>query len=69
MVLQQLFTFDLANTLFNTLVIYGDAHIQVATCSLLVRNCCFQSWWGDFLESLFCNLFSSQNTKVFPQDR
>ncbi|XP_036324883.1 baculoviral IAP repeat-containing protein 6 isoform X2 [Rhagoletis pomonella] len=65
----QLFTMDVANMLFNSLVVYGDAHIQLATCSLLVRMCCFQSWWGDFLADIFCNLFSSQNSKVFPQDR
>ncbi|XP_037945587.1 baculoviral IAP repeat-containing protein 6-like isoform X2 [Teleopsis dalmanni] len=65
----QLFTIDVANMLFNSLVVYGDAHIQLATCSLLVRMCCFQSWWGDFLADIFCNLFSSQNSKIFPQDR
>uniref|UniRef100_W8AIN7 Dual E2 ubiquitin-conjugating enzyme/E3 ubiquitin-protein ligase BIRC6 n=1 Tax=Ceratitis capitata TaxID=7213 RepID=W8AIN7_CERCA len=65
----QLFTMDVANMLFNSLVVYGDAHIQLATCSLLVRMCCFQSWWGDFLADIFCNLFSSQNSKIFPQDR
>ncbi|XP_067616443.1 baculoviral IAP repeat-containing protein 6 isoform X2 [Eurosta solidaginis] len=65
----QLFTMDVANTLFNSFVVYGDAHIQLATCSLLVRMCCFQSWWGDFLADIFCNLFSSQNSKIFPQDR
>ncbi|XP_055907013.1 baculoviral IAP repeat-containing protein 6 isoform X1 [Eupeodes corollae] len=67
--LHSLFSIDVANTLFNTLVVSGDAHIQLATCSLLVRMCCFRSWWGDFLADIFCNLFSSQNSKIFPQDR
>lgn len=67
--MQQLFTVDVANMLFNSFVVYGDAHIQLATCSLLVRMCCVQSWWGDFLANIFCTLFSSQNTKIFPQDR
>lgn len=69
MAMQQLFTVDVANMLFNSFVVYGDAHIQLATCSLLVRMCCVQSWWGDFLANIFCTLFSSQNTKIFPQDR
>ncbi|KAL9897854.1 dual E2 ubiquitin-conjugating enzyme/E3 ubiquitin-protein ligase BIRC6-like isoform 3-T4 [Glossina fuscipes fuscipes] len=67
--LHQYFTMEVANMLFDTLVVYGDAHIQLATCSLLVRTCCFQNWWGDFLADIFCKLFSSQNTKIFPQDR
>ncbi|KAM7359256.1 BIR repeat containing ubiquitin-conjugating enzyme isoform 2-T2 [Cochliomyia hominivorax] len=67
--MQQHFTADVANMLFNSFVVYGDAHIQLATCSLLVRMCCVQSWWGDFLTNIFCNLFSSQNSKIFPQDR
>ncbi|XP_037827973.1 baculoviral IAP repeat-containing protein 6 isoform X2 [Lucilia sericata] len=67
--MQQLFTADVANMLFNSFVVYGDAHIQLATCSLLVRMCCVQNWWGDFLTNIFCNLFSSQNSKIFPQDR
>lgn len=61
-----------ANTctiLFNTLIVSGDAHMQLATCSLLVRMCCFQPWWGDFLTNIFCTLYSSQNSKIFPQDR
>lgn len=63
--------FDAAtcNTLFNTLVVSGDAHMQLATCSLLVRMCCFQSWWGDFLTSIFTKYYSSQNSRIFPQDR
>ncbi|XP_073817547.1 BIR repeat containing ubiquitin-conjugating enzyme isoform X2 [Musca autumnalis] len=69
MAMQQLFTVDVANMLFNSFVVYGDAHIQLATCSLLVRMCCVQSWWGDFLANIFCTLFSSQNSKIFPQDR
>lgn len=55
--------------LFNTLVVSGDAHIQLATCSLLVRMCCFQPWWGDFITNIFTTYYSSQNSKIFPQDR
>lgn len=55
--------------LFNTLVITGDTHMQLATCSLLVRMCCFQSWWGEFLGRTFKRYYSSQNCTIFPQDR
>lgn len=63
--------FDLktCNLLFKTLVIRGDSHIRLATCSLLVRMCCFQPWWGDFFANTFTTLFSSQNCETFPQDR
>ncbi|XP_068153762.1 baculoviral IAP repeat-containing protein 6 isoform X3 [Drosophila tropicalis] len=65
----QRFNVITAKALFNSLVVYGDAQLQLATCSLLVRMCCFQPWWGDFLADTFCTLFSAQNCKAFPQDR
>ncbi|KQS39321.1 uncharacterized protein Dere_GG17289, isoform C [Drosophila erecta] len=65
----QRFNAATAKALFNALVVYGDAQLQLATCSLLVRMCCFQTWWGDFLADTFCSLFSAQNCKAFPQDR
>jgi len=65
----QRFNAATAKALFNALVVYGDAQLQLATCSLLVRMCCFQPWWGDFLADTFCSLFSAQNCKAFPQDR
>ncbi|XP_064535866.1 baculoviral IAP repeat-containing protein 6 isoform X5 [Drosophila montana] len=65
----QRFNVVTAKTLFNSLVVYGDAQLQLTTCSLLVRMCCFQPWWGDFLADTFCSLFSAQNCKAFPQDR
>ncbi|XP_037726370.1 baculoviral IAP repeat-containing protein 6 isoform X3 [Drosophila subpulchrella] len=65
----QKFNSATAKALFNSLVVYGDAQLQLATCSLLVRMCCFQPWWGDFLADTFCSLFSAQNCKAFPQDR
>lgn len=43
--------------------------MQLSTCSLLVRMCSFQPWWGEFLASTFTKLYSSQNSKIFPQDR
>ncbi|XP_030370289.1 baculoviral IAP repeat-containing protein 6 isoform X2 [Scaptodrosophila lebanonensis] len=65
----QRFNVATAKMLFDSLVVYGDAQLQLATCSLLVRMCCFQSWWGEFLADTFCSLFSAQNCKAFPQDR
>lgn len=63
--------FDLktCNLLFKSLVVRGDSHLQLATCSLLVRMCCFQPWWGEFFANTFTTLFSSQNCEIFPQDR
>lgn len=65
--------FDLktCNLMFKTLVINGDSHIRLATCSLLVRMCSFtfKPWWGDFFANTFTSLFSSQNVEIFPQDR
>lgn len=43
--------------------------MQLAVCSLLVRMCCVQSWWGDFIAETFTTLYSSQNSQIFPQDR
>ncbi|XP_021713192.1 baculoviral IAP repeat-containing protein 6 isoform X3 [Aedes aegypti] len=63
------FDLETCNLLFDTLVINGDTHIQLATCSMLVRMCCFQSWWGEFLADKFLKLYSSQNSRIFPQDR
>lgn len=67
--LHHLFTLDTCTVLFNTLVVSGDNNMQLATCSLLVRMCSFQGWWGDFLAATFSKLYSSQNSKIFPQDR
>ncbi|XP_062702655.1 baculoviral IAP repeat-containing protein 6 isoform X3 [Aedes albopictus] len=63
------FDLETCNLLFDTLVINGDTHIQLATCSMLVRMCCFQPWWGEFLADKFLKLYSSQNSRIFPQDR
>lgn len=64
-----MFTLETCNILFNTLVVSGDNNMQLSTCSLLVRMCSFQPWWGEFLASTFTKLYSSQNSKIFPQDR
>lgn len=60
---------NVCSLLFETIIISGDTHTQLATCSLLVRLCGAQPWWGDFMASNFNKLFSSKNTQIFPQDR
>lgn len=69
--LHNFFDLKTCNLIFKTLVINGDSHIRLATCSLLVRMCSFtfKPWWGDFFANTFTSLFSSQNVEVFPQDR
>ncbi|XP_055696918.1 baculoviral IAP repeat-containing protein 6 isoform X3 [Phlebotomus papatasi] len=56
-------------TIFNNLVISSDTHMQLATCSFLVKMCCFEPWWGDFIANIFTVWYSSQNSRIFPQDR
>lgn len=69
--LHNFFDLKTCNLMFKTLVINGDSHIRLATCSLLVRMCsfAFKPWWGDFFANTFTSLFSSQNVEIFPQDR
>ncbi|GAB0094178.1 Baculoviral IAP repeat-containing protein 6 [Sergentomyia squamirostris] len=55
--------------IFNNIVIASDTHMQLATCSFLVKMCCFEPWWGDFIANIFTVWYSSQNSKIFPQDR
>ncbi|XP_059612083.1 baculoviral IAP repeat-containing protein 6 [Phlebotomus argentipes] len=56
-------------TIFNNIVISSDTHMQLATCSFLVKMCCFEPWWGDFIANIFTVWYSSQNSRIFPQDR
>lgn len=69
--LHKFFDLDTCNLMFKTLVINGDSHLRLTTCSLLVRMCSytFKPWWGDFFSNTFTSLFSSQNVEIFPQDR
>jgi baculoviral IAP repeat-containing protein 6 len=65
------FDLDTCNLMFKTLVINGDSHIRIATCSMLVKMCSYslKPWWGTFFSDTFTTLFSSQNVEIFPQDR
>lgn len=69
--LHNFFDLNTCNLMFKTLVINGDSHIRIATCSMLVKMCSFavKPWWGSFFADTFTTLFSSQNTEIFPQDR
>jgi baculoviral IAP repeat-containing protein 6 len=69
--LHTFFDLDTCNLMFKTLVINGDSHIRIASCSMLVKMCSYtlKPWWGNFFADTFTTLFSSQNVEVFPQDR
>ncbi|KAI5706497.1 hypothetical protein M8J75_008669 [Diaphorina citri] len=59
----------LCSRLFSSFCVTEDTHLQVATAALLVATCGPQPWWGDFLTRRFCDLYSSQQSLIFPQDR
>lgn len=69
--LHNFFDLNTCNLMFKTLVINGDSHIRIATCSMLVKMCSYsiKPWWGNFFADTFSALFSSQNVEIFPQDR
>lgn len=69
--LHNFFDLDICNLMFKTLVVNGDSHIRIATCSMLVKMCSFtlKPWWGNFFAHIFTTMFSSQNIEIFPQDR
>ncbi|KDR13250.1 hypothetical protein L798_12638, partial [Zootermopsis nevadensis] len=54
--------------LFHCLCVKEDTRMQLSACTLLVRMCGLQPWWGDFLANTITRLYSSQNTSIFPQD-
>ncbi|CAG9807884.1 unnamed protein product [Chironomus riparius] len=70
-ILHSFFDLETCNLLFRTLVIYGDSHVRIATCSMIVKMCSYsiKPWWGNFFADIFTSIFSSQNTEIFPQDR
>ncbi|XP_069689782.1 baculoviral IAP repeat-containing protein 6 isoform X2 [Periplaneta americana] len=67
--LYQTFDQNVCEHLFHCLCVKEDTHIQLSACTLLVRMCGLQPWWGDFLANTLTRLYSSQNTSIFPQDR
>lgn len=67
--LYQNFDQPLCEQLFHWLCVAEDTRMQLSACTLLVRMCGLQPWWGDFLVSTLTNLYSSHQTSIFPQDR
>lgn len=59
----------MCENLFYWLCVGQDTRMQLASATLLVRLCGSQPWWGQFLAETVANLFSSNNSAVFPQDR
>ncbi|XP_065342145.1 baculoviral IAP repeat-containing protein 6 isoform X6 [Cloeon dipterum] len=56
--------------LFQPLCVGTESHTQLAACSLLVRGCGLQTWWGDFLADNLVQLFGSGPlVSIFPLDR
>ncbi|XP_046689173.1 baculoviral IAP repeat-containing protein 6-like, partial [Homalodisca vitripennis] len=66
--LYQKFDQPLCEQLFNWLCVAEDTRMQLSACTLLVRMCGLQPWWGDFLVSTLTSLYSSRQTNIFPQD-
>ncbi|XP_054283105.1 baculoviral IAP repeat-containing protein 6 [Macrosteles quadrilineatus] len=60
---------SMCEQLFHWLCVGEETRTQLATCTLLVRICGLQPWWGDFLVSTLTNLYSSNQVNIFPQDR
>ncbi|PSN56888.1 hypothetical protein C0J52_00682 [Blattella germanica] len=67
--LYQIFDQKACEQLFYCLCVKEDTRMQLSACTLLVRMCGLQPWWGDFLANTITRLYSSQNTSIFPQDR
>ncbi|CAG7720785.1 unnamed protein product [Allacma fusca] len=55
--------------LFKNVCVLENGQCQLSTCTLMLRVCGFQPWWGKFLASTLKSLFSSSNNRIFPQDR
>lgn len=60
---------SVCENLFYWLCVGQDTRMQLSSATLLVRLCGSQPWWGQFLAETVANLFSSNNSSVFPQDR
>lgn len=60
---------SVCENLFYWLCVGQDTRMQLSSATLLVRLCASQPWWGQFLAETMANLFSSNNSAVFPQDR
>lgn len=55
--------------LFQGLCVTQGPRVQMLTATLLVRACGKQAYWGDFIADTLAQMFSSNYTLQFPQDR
>lgn len=55
--------------LFQGLCVTQGPRVQMLTATLLVRSCGKQAYWGDFIADTLAQMFSSNYTTQFPQDR
>ncbi|XP_033127778.1 baculoviral IAP repeat-containing protein 6-like isoform X2 [Anneissia japonica] len=60
---------DSCKALFKNLIMCGTPRLQTCTGALLLRVCRSQVWWGEFLATSLEELFNSEQTEVFPQER
>ncbi|XP_075222220.1 BIR repeat containing ubiquitin-conjugating enzyme isoform X2 [Lycorma delicatula] len=67
--LHQMVDQSMCERLFHWICVGDDIRMQVSCCTLLVRLCGLQPWWGSFLVNTISQLYSSQQNNIFPQDR
>lgn len=55
--------------LFRHSAIVGSSRFQVLVNTLMVRSCGLEPWWGSFVAKMIVELYRSNQTVIFPQDR
>ncbi|CAL8111027.1 unnamed protein product [Orchesella dallaii] len=62
-------TLETCEALFKEICVLENGQCQLSLCTLMLRVCGCQPWWGKFLASAIKALFCSNQTSIFPQDR
>lgn len=62
-------TQETCEALFKEICVSENGQCQLSTCTLMLRVCGCQPWWGKFLASTLKSMFSSNQNGFFPQDR
>lgn len=62
-------TQETCEALFKEICVLENGQCQLSTCTLMLRVCGCQPWWGKFLASTIKTMFSSNQNGIFPQDR
>lgn len=62
-------TQETCEALFKEICVSENGQCQLSTCTLMLRVCGCQPWWGKFLTSTIKSMFSSNQNGIFPQDR